>query len=132
MIDELIKKKIPILKGEEIEEREVGFYFGVIILKYVKSDMGMEITDLVKEFKNIQKNISGGFGTAIKFLYCAHKGWMALQDKEPEITENNLWFAFDNFKSKKFLEILYDGFEKLTNSISEEEEENPKAPSPKS
>ena len=132
MINELVKRKIPILKGEEIEEREVGFYFGVIILKYVESEMGMEITDLADSFKDIKKNISKGFDTVIRFLYCAHKSWMVLQEKDPEITENNLWFAFGEMGNEEFLALFAEGLGKLTDSVSKVEEVNPKMPSPKS
>jgi len=131
MIDSLVKKKIPIPKGEELEEREVGFYFGVIILKYIKSDMGMEITELIKTFKDMKTNISEGFSSAVKFLFCAHKSWMAIQNKEPEISETSLWFAFDQLKRTEFLALFSSGLEKLTNSMNDEDE-NPKVPSPKS
>jgi len=124
IVDRLIKRKVYALRNGEHTEVEVDFFFGVILIKLIKKEMNMELEDFVAVMSKIENNLADGIETVVKFMFLAHKGWMILKDKEPEITENDLWFSATAMGIQNFFTLFSDGMNEFMQSVSG----NPKMP----
>lgn|SRR5574343_989683 len=125
IVDGLIKRKVFKFENGEPVEIEIDFFFGVILLKLIKKELGLEVTELMEAIGKIESDLSEGLDTVVKFLFLAHKGWKTLQGKEPEITENDLWYSATAMTLPEFFKLFSDGIEQFGKSAGE----NPKMPS---
>ena len=129
--DGIIEEKIPVLIDGKSIEQETRFAFGMRLAWYIENELDMPLIELDKLFDSIkkdkgQKNITKRINLILDVVWCAHKAYCDINECEPVISKNKLWFTID--KAPGVLsDIFMDGFSNIKNKA---ETENPKKPIP--
>lgn len=126
VVDGLIKHKVYSLRDGNVEEIEADFFYGLMLVKLLKKELDLEISDAMEKLQNFETDLSGSMDFVIKFMYLAHKGWMIIAKKEPDISEDDLWLTINVIKLDGFFEYFKAGMTEFVKSVNA----NPTKPSP--
>ena len=102
IIKGLVKQEIPILNDGKVQTPELGFFFGTLTFKLVKSKYGLDLKDIDKKVASITEDPLNGLDFVVNFLFTAHESWQMLNQAKPLIDEKQLWFSMEAMGPAEF------------------------------
>jgi len=123
VIKGLVKQEIPVLKNGEVQKIEVGFFFGTLTFKLIKSNFNLDLKDIDEKVKLISTDPLEGLDFVVNFLFTAHESWQRLNQSKPLIDKDQLWLTMELMGPEEFAKILEEG---LNDYIQDQEEEQDK------
>jgi hypothetical protein len=126
VIEGLVTKEIPILESGKIKNVKLGFFFGTLTFKLIKSNFDVDLSQIDTKIAEIKKDPIGGIDFIINFLYTSHEAWQMLNQAKPLVSKNQLWFSLDAMGPEEFAGILEEGFIQYADA-GEKEEDKKKA-----